>query len=396
MGAAAIPANEKERLNALREYLILDSEEEQVFDEVVMLASFICNTPMSTIALIDENRQWFKSKFGTSITEVPRDVSLCAHTILQDDILVVNDTTKDERFSDNPLVVGPPDIRFYAGMPLISPEGHKLGTLCVADTMPKQLTEQQQFALKVLRNQVMKLFELRKKNMALARMRDTHNKLLSVIGHDLRGPLKSINGMLRLSEDYDLSLEEYKEFIPRMRQMVITTENLLSNLLLWAKNQIDGKSTSREYLNLNDLVQNIISMHRQLFETKKNKVVVDIDIKHQILIDKNRMEFVLRNLLLNANKYMNNGTVKVNAQIVNAQLRMCVSDSGIGIEEEKHAMLFEWGKRNSTQGTGGELGSGLGLPMCKEFVEEMGGAIWLQSKENEGASFYFTVSLQID
>lgn len=393
MNAASIPEDESKRLEALAEYSILDSEAESVFDEIVALASFICGTPISTITLIDEKRQWFKAQVGLKDSQTPRDVAFCAHAILQNELMVVNDAREDKRFNDNPLVLGKPDIRFYAGMPLITADGYKLGTICVIDTKPNVLSKEQSFALGVLSNQVMKLLELRKQNITLAKMHAMHNKLLSIIGHDLRGPVKSIDGLLHLAEDYDMSFEEYKELIPRLRQLVDTTDNLLFNILNWAKNQIEGKATVKEPLAVRFLLQEIADAHSPLFKTKQNQIVNDVSDDVKILVDKNRLEFVFRNLLLNANKYMNHGTIRISSRAVDDKLEICVADSGPGIDEDRHIALFEWGGRNSTNGTNGEKGSGLGLPMCKEFVEEMGGMIWLTSKIDEGTSFFFTLKM---
>jgi len=155
-------ANEKARVQALRKYQILDTDPEKAFDDLTILASSICNTPMALISVIDSDRQWFKSKVGVDLSETPLDVSFCAVAIQQPNLFVVPDASKDPRFSSNPFVVSDPKVRFYAGAPYTSSDGHPLGTLCVIDIVPRELTPGQEAALLALSRQVQAQFELRK------------------------------------------------------------------------------------------------------------------------------------------------------------------------------------------------------------------------------------------
>ncbi len=158
-------------MKVLWQYDVLDTVPEAVFDELTSLAALICDAPIALITLIDENRQWFKSKVGVNLNETPRDISFCAHAIVKQDLMIVPDATKDKRFRNNPLVVSPPKIRFYAGMPLITPDGHALGTLCVVDLKPRKLTEAQKSALTVLARHVMTQLEIRRHANELADQR---------------------------------------------------------------------------------------------------------------------------------------------------------------------------------------------------------------------------------
>jgi len=156
-------ANEAARLRALRAYHILDTDPEQVFDDLTLLAAQVCGTPIALITLVDENRQWFKSKIGIDVQETARNISFCAHAIEQPGLFVVPDTLSDGRFSDNPMVVNEPHIRFYAGAPLLTRDGDPLGTICVLDSMPRTLTADQRAALNALRRQAETQLELRRK-----------------------------------------------------------------------------------------------------------------------------------------------------------------------------------------------------------------------------------------
>jgi anti-sigma regulatory factor (Ser/Thr protein kinase) len=153
---------EADRLAALRRYRILDTEPEQRFDDLVLLASQICGTPMALISLVDRDRQWFKARVGVDVLQTSREIAFCAHAIEQPDLLVVPDALQDARFRDNPLVRAEPHIRFYAGAPLTTAEGHALGTICVLDRQPRLLTSEQRAALQALQRQVMAQLELRR------------------------------------------------------------------------------------------------------------------------------------------------------------------------------------------------------------------------------------------
>jgi diguanylate cyclase (GGDEF)-like protein/PAS domain S-box-containing protein len=161
MKIAPLPHNERERLEELRKYGILDTEPEAVFNSMVQLASYICHTPFAAISLIDEHRQWFKAIVGVEVSETPRDVAFCAHTILQQEPMIIPNTLEDKRFFDNPLVEGGLNLRFYAGVPLVTESGYLLGTLCVFDQQPRQLSAEQLDAIKTLADSVMAHLDLR-------------------------------------------------------------------------------------------------------------------------------------------------------------------------------------------------------------------------------------------
>jgi GAF domain-containing protein len=165
---AALPDNEAQRLAALREYHILDTDAERAYDDITVLAAYVCQVPVAMISLVDESRQWFKSRVGINQEETPRDVAFCAHAILQSEPLVVRDALKDSRFADSALVTHAPRIRFYAGFPLSSPDGFALGTLCAIDRRPRQLSPEQMKAMQALARQVMALLELRRVSTHMA------------------------------------------------------------------------------------------------------------------------------------------------------------------------------------------------------------------------------------
>ena len=155
--------NEIQRLKSLETLNILDTLPESDFDQITQLASEICGTPVALISLVDHDRQWFKSKIGLNAEQTHRDLAVCAHAILQPDVFVVEDFSKDERFADNPLSTGEPNIQFYAGAPLLSPDGQPIGSVCVIDTKARTISPSQILALKSLSNQITRLLDLRTK-----------------------------------------------------------------------------------------------------------------------------------------------------------------------------------------------------------------------------------------
>jgi GAF domain-containing protein len=172
-------SDEQDRLKALESYSVMDSLPEEDFDAITQLASYICDTPIALVSLLDRDRQWFKSTVGLEIKEYPKSISFCQYAVKGNEVYEVQNALEDELFSDNPLVTGNPDIRFYAGAPLIDDEGFKLGTLCVIDTIPRALTENQNKAIRLLAKQVINLLQLRKKTLCLLRLKKNLETFLS-------------------------------------------------------------------------------------------------------------------------------------------------------------------------------------------------------------------------
>jgi anti-sigma regulatory factor (Ser/Thr protein kinase) len=196
--------DESERLAALRRYRILDTDPEQAFDDLTLLASQICGAPMAALTLVDEDRQWFKSKIGLTTSETARNVSFCTHAIQKpDEIMVVPNALADRRFSNNPLVLNDPLIRFYAGASLITEDGYALGTLCVLDRVPRTLTPDQLQALDALRRQAQAQLELRLHLMELREAlqeRDRAEQVREALITELRQSLEQVNKLAGLME----------------------------------------------------------------------------------------------------------------------------------------------------------------------------------------------------
>lgn len=198
-----IPESEPARIAALRRYAILDTTPEVAFDDITRLASFVCGTPIAAMSLVDSERQWFKSKVGLAADQTSREIAFCAHAILGDEVFVVEDASEDPRFVSNPLVLGEPHIRFYAGAPLITSDGLKLGTLCAIDPKPHRLTESQSTALVALARLVVNEMELRRVSKELAQAAAALNTLHGLL------PICAHCKGIRNDQGYWQRVEEY-------------------------------------------------------------------------------------------------------------------------------------------------------------------------------------------
>jgi signal transduction histidine kinase len=400
MLTAKLPPNEAERLKALMELEIMDSDPEKEFDDIVQLASQICETPISVISLLDDRRQWFKAKVGLEVNETNRTVAFCSHAILDDHLMEVENALNDERFHDNPLVVNAPDIRFYAGYPIIMANGTKLGTLCVIDRVPRHLTPIQANAIEVLSKQVTKQLELRisKRKMEfqaqeLKKLNESNAKLLSVIAHDLRSPLASLWQIIDLLNSCDLSPDEALELIKESGHYVENSLGLLDGMVSWAKQQFQGKDILIREVSVENVLKEIVEMNSLQTKAKGNAVNVISDIG-TLKLNENVLRLLSRNLLINANKFTEHGEITIKTLVVDGFLKVQVSDTGIGMEQAQIDKLFNWKKENSTSGTSGEKGLGIGLRLCKEMVDVEGGNLWVESKPGYGTKFGFSIPIR--
>ncbi len=391
---APIPENDFMRVQNLHELAILDTPEEDEFTDIVELASHICNMPISLISLVDESRQWFKAKKGVSASETSRDISFCGHAIAaENNFFEVIDAIKDERFFDNPLVISDPEIRFYAGVQLISRKGFKIGMLCVNDNKPGKLSGEQIFALKVLGNHVAKLLDLRitrkhseEKTAKIQMQNNLLTKMVSIITHDVRGPIGSIKTAVDMSDAHLISEEAKTKLYGMFSKQIATVLNLLNNLVDWGNIQIQGSNIKQGNKQLKQLMDEEFETFRLSAELKNNTLVNLVDESVVLNADYNMVKFVLRNLINNANKFTQNGKITVYSDADENNDIVFVSDTGIGMTQENLTKLLSKNIIVSTNGTNNEKGSGLGITLIKDFMEGINGSLTIQSELGKGTS----------
>ena len=394
-----IPKNEKERLEELKEYSILDTLPEQEYDEITYLSSFICETPVSLVTLVDENRQWFKSNHGLDTKQSPREDSFCAHAINDtDNFLIIPDAKKDERFYDNPWVVNDPHISFYAGIPLVSSNGYPLGTLCVIDSQPRELSNEQLKALKALSNQLIKLFEKRRQSLQLETLNkelenrnSSLNDFARVAAHDIKSPLSNISMLTDsiLSDHSDSLNAEVSELVEFIHGASNKLTNFIDGILKHSKDT-SLINRDRETFDVNQVINNAI----ELADPERR---ADIDVLGEkpefIFANKTALEQIFMNLLSNSLKYNDKDKAKITIEVKeNTEYYiMSIADNGPGIDEDEKEKIFNIFETTSNVDKSGNKGTGIGLATVKSLIDGIGGEIDVSSELHNGTKFEFTI-----
>jgi signal transduction histidine kinase len=392
-----IPANENERLSALRALQILDTFPEKEFDSITALASFICKTPISIISFIDEGRQWFKSIVGLDVSETEREYAFCAHAINNpNEPFIVENALIDPRFTENPLVTGGPQIRFYAGAPLVTSDGMALGTLCVIDSEPREINTEQKNALEALANQIMIQLELRKKiieheemKIELEKSRYEAERFAHLVSHDIKAPLKGISGLadmvsiLMQRNEFDL----LKQSLTQLKEKADHTVNLVDGILNHSLSL--GNTINREWINANILLREVTMLcsapHVVRFH-KKAEVT-------EIFTDKVLVEQILLNLLTNAIKYNDKEIPEIEILISENEVNYIieVGDNGCGIPDTFQSRIFELFQTLGHKDRFGNSGTGIGLNTVKKITDKLDGKVELHSIPNIGSRFTITL-----
>lgn len=416
---APLPANEEERVLSLEHLRILDSAPEQDFDDIVLLATTLCDAPIALVSLVDRERQWFKACIGLDVKETHRDLAFCAHAILQpSDVLVVEDATTDPRFRESPLVLGPPYIRFYAGAPIRTDTGHALGTVCIIDIWPRVLTEQQRLALLALARQTAALMQYR----LLTQQRDQHAAELALglesaqsqslaVERNLRESQRvSSLGMLTASiaHDFNNLLQALSASLQlvRMRSRRPADVETLSDTGLRAVDHgrqlvtrlLDSVRQDGPELICIDVSERIDAARDLLLRSAGDNLELSFDLSAQgwgVLCAEAQLHAAVLNLLANARDAMSgSGKVHIATRLESVKedprlpegdyLVLSVADNGPGMAADLKEQIFEpfFTTRRS------EPGAGLGLVQVQEFAVNAGGGARVETAPENGTTVH--------
>jgi len=400
---AQLPENETARLDALRRYAILDTAPEEPFDDLTRLAAHVCGTPIAVISLIDADRQWFKSKVGLSVMETSRDVAFCAHTLMQTDLFVVRDALADDRFATNPLVTADPKIRFYAAAPLETPEGYVLGTLCVIDRVPRDLSVEQQDALRALSRQVVSQLELRRHVTMMSRTlierqqaqeRLIHTEKLASLGtlvsgmaHEVSNPAQGILAMAQLIQDEDdqAKIREYAQDIVSYSKHIVTVAR---DFACYARPNGQEEMVA---INLCERLGEAVKMVRRTPHYGQVEVVTQFQDVPRFRARRVEIDQVLVNLLSNAVQAMEgNGRLTLATRVEGEDVIAKISDTGSGIPQSVLHKIYDPFFTTKEPGKG----TGLGLSIAYQIVTKYGGSISVESEEGRGTTFTLRFPVQ--
>jgi len=394
---------EIERLMALRSQEVLDTPAEEAFDRLTRLASELFETPICAVSLVDEDRQWFKSQVGLSISETPRSMSFCDHAIRGDDVMVVSNAPEDDRFADNPLVTGAPHIRFYAGAPLRLKSGHKLGALCVIDTEPREgLTDAEKRRLETLAKVVVDELELRlvarHLNQAKAEAElatRAKAEFLATMTHELRSPLTSIIGFSGMLNASGLLEGRDKHFAERIQFASSGLLALVNDVLDLGKLEAGAVEIIRQPVELQSFLRDVTSLFTLQTEAKGVGLRLEIDLHapQRVETDASWLQQILTNLLSNAVKFTDRGEIVVYVTQKADALAFRVEDTGPGIPAERLERVFEQYEQADRSIAKRYGGTGLGLAISRRLAEALGGALVAESVVGQGSAFTLSLPL---
>ena len=392
MIVAPTPKDEAARQRALLAYEILDTPAEEAFDALVRLASDLCEAPIALMSLLDADRQFFKSSIGLDDREAPRSTSFCGHAIAEPEILLVPDACLDERFSDNPCVTSSPHVRLYAGVPLRTPDGHGLGTLCVIDRVPRRLSSFQLRALRTLARQVEVQLELRRRLRDLARVQRQKDELAAFLVHDLKNPLTALLPNAQYlaqepgSDDARLAARDIADAAQAMHRMVLD--------LLDVSRAEDGTLVpSPARIDVAQFLDQIAATTaRRARDRGCDLVATTLPGLGSIHADPDLVRRILENLVDNSLRHTRSGgSVRLHATAAGDEVHLRVCDEGPGIPLAHRERIFDKYVQLDHSATRTGSNRGLGLTFCRLAAVAHGGRIWVEDNLPRGSAFVLSL-----
>ncbi|AKC79246.1 MULTISPECIES: GAF domain-containing sensor histidine kinase [Xanthomonas] len=382
---AAKPPSEALRLQALRSYGILDTPREAAFEDITRLASIICQTPIALISLVDAERQWFKSELGMGERETPLFKSMCAHALLDSDVLVVPDTREDVRFARNPLVTGEAPLHFYAGAVLKTSEGLPLGTVCVLDRQPRQLSAEQVDALRALARQTMAQLELRRALQVAEESDRYRSRLMAIAGHDLKTPLRTaayaIDKMRRHA-----NVDSVPTLVTARDAINLVARNLDELATLAAASET--ATPDLQPLALEDVLHSVLGVWRQP-AIDKCLALRHVPTSLRVRSHPTLLTTLLGNLIGNAVKYTERGRVLVGVRRRPGHAVVEIIDSGIGLNLDHPEQVFQAFRQADPRSDG----LGIGLWIVHRTAETLGCEVDVRPRPGGGTCFSVRIPL---
>lgn len=385
-----IPADEADRIKALRMYENVEEEiiREEVFDRLAALAALICNAPVAFIKLVGHDKQYIKASFGSQGSTMPRSAGICQYTILQDDVLEVRDSLEHELFKQDPDLPGPDKLRFYAGVPLQTPDGYKIGTLCVIDKKPGKLSDSQKEALRTLADEIISRYELVLIQNKLSEKNAEKDALIKIVSHDIRNPL---GGIISFSEMLanELDNPEHREmlgYIEKGGETILSIINLMLD-----SDYVRNKAfiVKPEPVEVVSLTKKVIDLFKSAIDRKNQKLILEMDDQMEGVLDKEKWELIVGNLLSNAIRFTPEKgtiTIKLTKQVrTKTLLDFTITDTGIGMSEEMLEEIYSGKESIIRPCTEGKESTGFGMFMAKKYVSLLKGMIKVTSEEGKGA-----------
>ncbi len=397
-----IPDDDVARLAAVARYAILDTPPDGAFDRITSLAARVFNVPIAIVSVVDHDRIWFKSHHGLDLAQIDRAPGLCASAILQQEPWIINDAPHDPRALANPLVAGEFGLKFYAGVPLALAGGHNMGTLCILDFEPRELSADETSSLQDLAEMVTSELELRlasREALKAATERErVKDAFVGMLSHEIRTPVTTIYAAARV-----LASSEAVQSDPRARDLFpdIVSESerllrLIEDLLVLTKVEQGVLESESEPVLLQRVVERAVAHSNRRHGERIIEVGMPADLP-PAAGDETFVEQVVNNLLSNALKYSpQDAVVSVGASVVGDRVEVSVGDRGIGMAVEDRERVFDLLAR-TREAENYAAGAGIGLYVCRRLMQSMGGGIRATGQANgRGSVFTFTLPIAVE